>query len=72
MSQLFDCTFIIVTCLSLTIFIFVISVPTFPFLCTCNYIFIGNVHAINIYIVWIQVIFFNLMINPYVPVSESE
>ena len=70
--RLFLHTFIIVTCFSRTIFIFVISVPNFPLLCTCTYIFVSNIHTIKIYIVWIQVIFSNITKIPYVHVDEPE
>ena len=65
-------TFVIVTYFSLTILIFIISVTTFSFVHKCAYIAVGNFHSIKIHIVQIQVIFFNVIKIPYIPVNEPE
>ena len=71
-ARVFLHTLIIVTFFSLTIFIFDVFVPTLPLLRMCTYTFVGNIHAIERYIVQIQVIFSNVTKILYVLVNESE
>ena len=63
---------IYLTIVLFVVFIFFITVLTLPLLCTCAYIFVGNVHAIKRHIVWIQVIFSNVIKITYVLVNEPE
>ena len=71
-ARVFLWTFIIVTHFSLTIFIFVISAPIFPFPSMCACIFVGNFYAIKRHIFWFQVKFSNVTKIPYVMVNEHE